>query len=206
MRYWTSDLHLGHARILELEPGRASAFTDLDEMNAGIVERITAPLRPGDELWNLGDLALGDLQASLACALPLAEYGHVLFAGNHDRFSPAFRASAEYRARFEAMYFDVLGLTDLYIGNAWTTICGIEVQVSHYPYAGDPSDRHFRLRPRDEGGWLICGHVHSAWRQRGRQINVGVDAWGGRPVSNDDLIALIAAGPHDLPALPWPEG
>ena len=35
-------------------------------------------------------------------------------------------------------------------------------------------------------------------------MNVGVDAWGGRLVAEDELAALIRAGPADLVALPWP--
>jgi calcineurin-like phosphoesterase family protein len=34
-------------------------------------------------------------------------------------------------------------------------------------------------------------------------INVGVDAWGGRPVSEEALCELIDAGPGDLAPLPW---
>ena len=55
----------------------------------------------------------------------------------------------------------------------------------------------------DDGAWLLCGHVHESWRQRGRMINVGVDAWGGRPVSEEALYELIDSGPADLETLPW---
>jgi len=34
-------------------------------------------------------------------------------------------------------------------------------------------------------------------------INVGVDAWGGYPVPEEELAALIKAGPRDLEVLPW---
>jgi calcineurin-like phosphoesterase family protein len=77
--------------------------------------------------------------------------------------------------------------------------------MTHFPYEGDSQerDRYSQARPRDEGDWLLHGHVHEAWRQRGRQINVGIDAWGGRPVSIDEITDLIAAGPRDLAPLPW---
>lgn len=87
--------------------------------------------------------------------------------------------------------------------------------VSHFPYA-DPSlggkeDRHGEVitdkfapwRVTDEGGWLLCGHAHDSWRQKGRMINVGVDAWGGRPVSEAEIVELIGAGPRDLGVLSW---
>jgi hypothetical protein len=70
---------------------------------------------------------------------------------------------------------------------------GEQVQVSHFPYAethpeqkrtGEldaPTDKFTSWRPTDDGSWLLCGHVHEKRRQRGRMINVGVDAWGGTP-------------------------
>ena len=49
----------------------------------------------------------------------------------------------------------------------------------------------------------LHGHVHEKWRQRGRMINVGVDAWGGYPVTDTHLATLITAGENDLRPLPW---
>jgi len=51
----------------------------------------------------------------------------------------------------------------------------------------------------------LCGHVHDLFRQRGRQINVGVDAWGGELVSSDQLAELISRKPTDASPLRWPE-
>ena len=41
------------------------------------------------------------------------------------------------------------------------------------------------------------------WRQRGKQIDVGVDAWGGRLVSQTTLAAMVHNGPAMLDPLPW---
>jgi len=62
----------------------------------------------------------------------------------------------------------------------------ISVLAYHFPYRGDSHDhdRYREHRPADEGAWLLHGHVHERWRQRGRMINVGVDAWGGYPVTD----------------------
>ena len=87
-------------------------------------------------------------------------------------------------------------------------IAGQRVLLSHFPYAGGGDshgeDRFSAHRLADGGGWLLCGHVHQSWRQRGRMINVGVDAWGGQPVAEPELAELIAAGPLDRDVLPWP--
>jgi hypothetical protein len=39
--------------------------------------------------------------------------------------------------------------------------------------------------------------------QVGRQINVGIDAWGGRVANAGEVVALIEAGPRELPRIEW---
>jgi len=58
-------------------------------------------------------------------------------------------------------------------------------------------DRYAEQRPVDRGAWLLHGHVHERWQQRGRMINVGVDAWDYRPVSEATIRDLVADGPKD---------
>ena len=209
MRYFTADTHYGHARIIEF-CGRP--YAEVSEMNADLVMRASTIMSGGDELWHLGDVALGEREQNLAylAAIP-AEV--TLVAGNHDHCHPSNGDRAE---RYVELYRRLCGLRKLYPENAKLELASaMVVQVSHFPYA-DPEtngleDRHGRLvsdkfakwRPIDDDSWLLCGHVHEMWRQRGRMINVGVDAWGGDPVSEEAILALIAAGTQDLPALDW---
>lgn len=210
MRWFTADTHFGHANILKFEPNRP--WDETHRMNLGLVERLTSSLSDGDELWHLGDVALGYLNATLPF-LAMVGVPVTLVAGNHDRVHPCHGERAE---RFIEVYRERCQLADLVLTNTRLTLVdGTEVKVSHFPYP-DPSiarreDRHGRLvgdkfaewRPVDEGGWLLCGHVHGSWRQRARQINVGVDAWGGRPVSEEALVEIIKQGPTDMDPLPW---
>lgn len=210
MRWFTADTHFGHANILRFEPNRP--WVETNQMNLGLVERLASQLRPGDEVWHLGDAALGQLDGSLPF-LAMLGVPVTLVAGNHDRVHPYHGDRAE---RFIEIYREKCRLAGLVLTNTRLTLAdGSEVQLSHFPYP-DPSlagreDRHGRVigdkfaewRPVDDGGWLLCGHVHGAWRQRARQINVGVDAWGGRLVSEDALVHLIEQGPADRGSLPW---
>lgn len=74
------------------------------------------------------------------------------------------------------------------------------VGACHFPYADNSGDvdRYGQHRLADRGGWLLHGHVHECWRQRGRMINVGMDVWDYAPVSADTIAALVEAGPADL--------
>lgn len=209
MRYFTSDTHFGHQNILTY---CARPYADVESMNDDLVRRAVDVLGAEDQLWHLGDVALGPLDESLAHLgrIPAAV---TLVAGNHDRCHPSNGARGE---RFVAVYRERCRLTDLILTNTRLRIAnGETVNVSHFPYADETlvghEDRHGEViadrfapwRPVDDGSWLLCGHVHGSWRQHGRMINVGVDAWGGAPVGEDALVTLIDAGPRDLPPIPW---
>jgi calcineurin-like phosphoesterase family protein len=61
-RWFTADLHLGHANIIAYcrRPFRA-----VDDMDAALLAAWEATVRPGDEVWVLGDLALGHIFRAL---------------------------------------------------------------------------------------------------------------------------------------------
>ena len=42
-----------------------------------------------------------------------------------------------------------------------------------------------------DGRLLLHGHVHTKWRVDGRQVNVGCDVWGYRPVAEDTIVAAL---------------
>lgn len=206
--YFTSDMHFGHANIIRFCD---RPFTDAWQMNTRLTELWNDTVSDGDTVWVLGDVALGVLDESLSWIGSLA--GHkILVPGNHDRCwagdrslrmgSPEERAERREKAR--ARYL-AAGFADILDDPGRFPIAGLGAAVSHFPFTGDShgEDRYVEYRPRDDGGWVLHGHVHDTWRQRGRQLNVGVDAWGGRPVAVDQLAALVEDGPRDLAPLPW---
>lgn len=213
MAVWlTSDLHFGHANIARFcsRPFFTDGEPDVPRMNVTLIDSINEAVGPGDELWILGDFAMGHLDDTLPLARQFRAGRTVLVAGNHDRIHPsngnrAARFADQYRQAFDTV---IETNTALVLGD------GTHVQVSHFPHSvspleararrGETIDRFAEWRPVDDGGWLLCGHVHDAWRQSGRQINVGIDAWGGRPVHENDISRLIHEGPASREPLPWP--
>ncbi|MGQ0847293.1 MAG: metallophosphoesterase family protein [Sporichthyaceae bacterium] len=209
MRYFTSDTHYGHANIIGF-CGRP--YSDVHRMNVDLVHRTASLLSVEDELWHLGDVALGRLDDTLTHLAGIA-VEVTLVAGNHDRCHPSNGSRSQ---RFVETYRDRCQLSELFLTNTRLTLGnGVEVQVSHFPYPeANPqpkvgrngkllTDKFAAWRPTDDGSWLLCGHVHESWRQRGRMINVGVDAWAGQPVNEELIRELIDAGPRDLAPLPW---
>jgi calcineurin-like phosphoesterase family protein len=84
MRYFTSDTHYGHANIIGFCD---RPYADVHHMNVDLVNRAAAVLGPDDELWHLGDVALGYLDSSLT-NLARIPANVTLVAGNHDRCHP----------------------------------------------------------------------------------------------------------------------
>ena len=172
-------------------------------MDAALAARWSEVVGPDDVVWVLGDVALGPIERSLDRVARLPGTKH-LIAGNHDRCWAGHGDEVRVR-RWRERYHEA-GFATI---DDWAELelDGRTVRLSHLPYRGDShaEDRFESLRPVDDGTWLLHGHVHETWRQQGHQINVGVDAWGGRPVAATEVIALLDAGPRDLPTLPWTE-
>lgn len=206
MRYWTSDLHLGHPNIIRY---CQRPYTNVEQMNLDIIARINEHAGPHDELWILGDVCLGDLDTTLGLLSQLTAGTLVLVAGNHDRIHPSNSNAnrARYAPRYEAAFDHVI------TGNTTVRLPGHDqnVCVSHFPYqltttehrGRNTKDRYAPYRPTDTGNWLLCGHVHTAWATLDRQINVGIDAWH-HPLSDRDISELVGTGPQHRPAEPWP--
>lgn len=196
-RFFTSDEHFGHANIIRYCNRPFASAGDMDE---ALIESWAKTVGPKDEVWVLGDFALGPIYAALDLAqlLPGRKF---LVPGNHDRCWPGHRkGGAKWVAEYEAAGFRVVEAP------VKLRLAGRDVLLSHFPYtSGSPKDesRYATDRPVDVGKWLLHGHVHEKWRQRGRQVNVGVDAWAGRPVPEDEIAHFIEAGPADKEPLPW---
>lgn len=187
-RWFTSDLHFGHSNIIRYS-GRP--FADTEEMNEALIDR--------DEVWVLGDVALGGWRETLPATVPRLRGRKILVPGNHDRCWFGSKNGHEHRRAFYDAGFD-----EIIDSPPLQRIAGFSVLLCHFPYRGaDPNDvRYVEHRPRDRGGWLVHGHVHEKWRQNGRHINIGVDAWNYGPVHEAAIAELIRQGPRHLERLP----
>ncbi len=188
--FFSADLHLGHARILELS-GRP--FPDVATMNAELVDRWNARVGDGDVVYVLGDMVMGPFAETVELVRELRGRKY-LVPGNHDRVHPAYQdvrphKVAQWRAMYEAVGLTILPATV----RGW--LGGVRVQLCHFPYDGDDlgRDQYDAHRPVDDGRWLLHGHVHERYATEGRQVNVGVDVWGFAPVSGEQVLDVIAA-------------
>lgn len=198
--WFSADLHLAHTNII----GYCNRpFDNIHHMYHGLLERWNNLVAPEDTVWVLGDLAMG-IRSETVPSFSAFNGRKVLIAGNHDNIwggNP--RLTEQNYAEVLDLYTTLAGIESVY--DSGKTLIGSEtVLLSHFPYEEDErhKERYAEFRPKNEGLWLVHGHVHDLYRQRGRQINVGVDAWNMEPVHIESIHKLMREGPKRLPPLP----
>jgi calcineurin-like phosphoesterase family protein len=183
--WFTADLHLGHTAIIEhcWRP-----FASVEAMNRALIDNWNACVGVDDVVFVLGDVALGKTRETIQMCRELNGEKH-LWPGNHDTCWHRHKRWRREVREYEAVGFEVHS-TDYEL--ITLPEFGHDVLVSHFPYTGDHTDedRFLEARPPDNGGILLHGHCHNAWRVNGRQLNVGVDVWGFAPVEAIVLAAV----------------
>ena len=180
--WFTADTHFDHQLVAGLR-----GFDSTAEHDAALVELWNEMVRPGDQVWHLGDVGMGRLDRFAATLGKLNGELH-LITGNHDECAPGvFRDSHKHQRAWLEHFASIQPY-------ARRKIEGRPVLLCHYPYRGDHTheERFTRYRLPDEGLWLLHGHVHTEWRLNGRQFNVGLDVNGLRPMSLDAVAAEAA--------------
>lgn len=188
MRFFTADLHLGHANIISFCD---RPFTSVEAMNDAMLANWTSTVDEDDEIWVLGDVAMGRIAETLPLIGSLPGRKH-LVPGNHDR---CWEGNRRMRPEDEQMYADV-GF-EIHPGSVELRLGDVPVVACHFPVAGDNQieDRFGDHRPDvPADAWLLHGHVHQNWKLDKRRINVGVDVWDFRPVAETTLLDLIRSG------------
>jgi calcineurin-like phosphoesterase family protein len=203
-RFFTSDWHIDHVNIIDFadRPFHKSAFDvtpahvgeslvpDTDTMNQTLIDNANEMVGPDDELWFIGDVAMGARSVSVPKFKELRCRNLFLVPGNHDHVHRMHKKWMKSVDLYEDAGFTIMGSQETIQIGRWSVL------VCHFPYFGDSQfeDRYTGLRPDDRGQWLIHGHTHSHERQRGRQIHVGVDAWDYRPVAETQIEEIINRG------------
>ena len=166
MTHWfTADLHFGDDGIMRYF-GRP--FRNIAEMNNAMLDAMATRLKDGDDLWVLGDVAdTGsggeELARTLIERLPGRKH---LIRGNHD---DAAITSLPWTSQHE--------LIELRDGPECFVLC-------HYPLLSWNGAR--------QGAIQLFGHLHDRWPGSDRQVNVGVELWGYRPITGAEAIIRAA--------------
>ena len=180
--FFTSDTHFGHVFV-----GSIRGFDNVNEHDETIISNINKVVRPDDTLFILGDIVMGGWRDNAPIVKRLNGAKHCIL-GNHDRPAPNNSNGYSYSEEFRTLCgFESVSTM------ARINVNGMGWMLSHYPYDNAPGDAENlnefdQYRLRDTGRTLLHGHTHSNEQVSvslagTKQIHVGLDAWGLKPVS-----------------------
>jgi calcineurin-like phosphoesterase family protein len=161
-KFFSADLHLGHKNIIDFcdRPFTTlDGHPDTDAMFKMFVRNFNAVMKPGDELYILGDLAFDwKMAREFLRAVPGQKF---MIWGNHD---PKRNADRDQLADLIQVGKDIMetGLSD-----------GTKVVMCHYPM--------LRWNKGHFGSVMLHGHTHGGctYPYPMRILDVGVDSVAG---------------------------
>ena len=175
---FTADTHFGHAGALALY---RRPFASVAEMDRTMVENWNAVVGAHDEVWHLGDFAVRQKPERVAELLHALNGTKHLITGNND--TEATTASGAWTS--VRAYAEI-------------AVDGFRLVLCHYA---------FRTWHNMGKGWLdLHGHSHGRLAPLPRQCDVGVDAWGFRPVTLGEIRQRRARGRAPVEGGPRPHG
>jgi calcineurin-like phosphoesterase family protein len=190
-RYFTSDLHFFDAGVIRYCD---RPYRNVEEMHRELSKNFMQTTQDAEEIYVLGDIctSLSAREADAGAAIErLKEAAALLGAGakpihilrgNHDLLPPEAYLDAGFRdisARLE------------------TEVAGHKALLCHDPAAAQ--------RPNT---LCVCGHMHHLFREHYDAkrnilaVNIGVDVRGYKPVSEEEIAAIIEKcrfDPHKIP-------
>lgn len=215
MIYFTSDQHFYHRNVILYCKRPFASQEEFDshnireesvvKMNEILIAKYNSIVKPEDTVYHLGDFSMAFRAVEIFTKR--LNGTKILYAGNHDWCFPSHKKSRseENQKKWAAKYIEN-GFSEVRIVGEMDIPGVAKVNINHLPYleGGSSQDiRHGKFRPKDDGRWLLCGHVHEKWAQRGKMINVGVDVRNFEPISIDQIVAIINAQPDGYPMPKW---
>lgn len=162
----TADSHFGHGSCIRT---MHRPFASIEEHDEGLIDAWNSTVGPRDEVWHLGDFALGASPERCAAIFRRLRGRKILVKGNHDRkrvLDLPWHSQHDFA-------------TPKLQGKRWV--------FSHYP---------MRAWPGAWRGVRHCfGHTHGLLPDTSRSCDVGVDRWSYRPASLDEILERQDATP-----------
>lgn len=168
--WFTADHHFGHERIIELA-GRP--FASIEEHDAALEAAWNEVVRPGDTVWHLGDFALVSKKAETEALLKRLHGVKHLVRGNHDHRQVRNAKGWASVERYHELKVPLDPDTD-------------ETQMISLFHT-----RQVDWHGEHRGSWALHGHSHGGLPRDldHRTFDIGVDNWGWRPLSFEEVAA-----------------
>jgi len=165
--FFTADSHFGHAGVLRMSRRPFDTIAEHDEM---LVQAWNAVVGPKDEVWHLGDFAMGSSPERCQALFRRLRGRKNLVRGNHDK-----------KRVLDLPWHEQHDLVSRKIDGARVVMC-------HFPMRAWP------------GAWRgaihLFGHTHGMLPDTSQSCDVGVDRWSYAPVTLGQIRERLAATPE----------
>lgn len=172
--FYTSDWHLYHKNIKEFCPHSRKGDTP-EQMSEMILENIFKQTRPGDIIYNLGDVSFGTAEQTTTALTKINKMRivHHLILGNHDH-------RIKKDNNIGQLFDSVDNLKTINVNKQAVVLC------------------HFPMRSWDRmhhGSFMLHGHTHGSLSTPGRIMDVGIDT---RPCgdmtlwSHEEIVKILS--------------
>lgn len=168
---FVSDTHFGHAAILAERMSLRRPFASIQEHDEALIARWNAAVRPDDTVWHLGDFCYRCSEAYARDVFRRLNGRRFLVRGNHEKIGA--------RLPWDGPIVDVARVV---VQNADGTSTGL--WLSHYAHVVWPRMHH--------GDLHLYGHSHGSLPGTATRTDVGVDCFGFRPVTLDEIRVRLA--------------
>jgi len=174
--WFTSDWHLFGENFLK-NPLR-SIFSNVEEMNKAIIDRVFSDVKPGDNLYFLGDIGWKFPEGYLTKLFTDIKRHKINFfwiEGNHDASIKVDSSAIKWRGQIK----------DIVVNKQPITLC-------HYPMIVYNKSHY--------GAWNLFGHIHYedyTWNAmkkvtpneilKGKRCNVNIELYNFRPLSFEEI-------------------
>lgn len=178
MKWFTSDWHLSHKNIIRFSD---RPFDDLEKMDDKIISNMLDVIKPGDEIFNLGDISWGqEAMWKMFNQLPDRVQFHWIL-GNHDKGFEKFRERCTSISLIKE-----------------TKIQGHPVTMCHYPMVSWNKSHY--------NAWMLFGHHHVGTenspdlltnKTRGKMLNVNVEFHDFKMWSENEIVEIMGKKPDN---------
>jgi calcineurin-like phosphoesterase family protein len=167
-KWFIADTHFSHANIIKYA---SRPFANVEEMDCALINNWNLCVAEDDQVFFLGDFGLGSIQYLQSICAKL-KGNKICIRGNHDA-NPSRMNRIGFTVVLEAAF--------LKIGQH-------NVELIHAP--ADPPSAHFQLH----------GHVHDKKPNKLilNQLNLCVEVWDYKPVSEKSILSLLDRGDPSL--------
>jgi len=177
--WFTSDSHFLHENIIRFSN---RPFRDKDHMTEELVRAWNEVVGQDDDVYHLGDFALGNKTDEVLRILNRLNGNIYLITGNHEK---SVLEKESTRSRFVW----IKAHHEMNIGKQSITLC-------HYAHRVWNKSHH--------GSWMLYGHSHDSMEHEswGRSMDVGVDSayrilGEFRPFSYDEIKGIMDKRGHN---------